>query len=239
MVNCGLFVVVGGNIDFLHTILGLQGCSATYPSFMCKTKFSDLHSREKDPTVVTVRTHSCMADQLEAVERAGRTEKAKKKAAKKNGSKIRAHLLPVEMCRILLPPLHMILGIVMKLWFNLIKALQGVDEKNNIQRRLLTAVRDTMMQHIAVLEEEIRHAKETIETLETKKKEAYENLARATIQTTQSEYNHDAYIAAKKIHNKACKAYKDAKDTWKQSYNKKYIESVKDVLDDLNIYLKN
>jgi hypothetical protein len=90
-----------------------------------------------------------------------------------------------------------------------------------------------MMRHVAVLEEEIRHAKQTIETLEKKKKEAYENLARATIQTTQSEYNHAAYIEAKKIHNEACKAYKDAKDTCKQSYNKKYNESVKDVLDDL------
>ena len=239
MVNRGLYVVVGGDIEFLHTILGLQGCSATYPCFVCKTKLSDLHSRQKDPTVATVRTHGRMVDQLEAVEKAGTTKKAKKEAAKKNGSKIRAHLLPVETCRILLPPLHMILGIVMKLWFNLIKALQGVDEKNNIQRRLLTAVRDMMMRHVAVLEEEIRHAKQTIETLEKKKKEAYENLARATMQTTQSEYNHAAYIEAKKIHNEACKAYKDAKDTWKQLYNKKYNESVKDVLDDLNIYLKN
>jgi hypothetical protein len=56
-----------------------------------------------------------MVDQLEAVKRAGNTKKAKKEAAKKNGSKIRTHLLPVETCRILLPPLHMILGIVMKL----------------------------------------------------------------------------------------------------------------------------
>jgi hypothetical protein len=239
MVNRGMYVVVGGDIEFLHTILGLQGCSATYPCFVCETKLSDLHCRQKDPTVATIRTRTRMADQLEKVETAGRTEKAKKEAAKKNGSKIRPHLIPVETCRILLPPLHMILGIVMKLWFNLIKALQGVDEKNNIQRRLLIAVRDMMMRHVAVMEEEVRHAKETIETLETKKKEAYENLARATVQTMQSEYNHDAYIEAKKIHNEACKAYKDAKETWKQTYNKKYIESVKDVLDDLNIYLKN
>ncbi len=142
-----------------------------------------------------------MLEQLEAVEKAGKTEKAKKEAAKKNGSKLHPHLLPVETCQILLPPLHMILGIVMKLWYNLIKALQEVEENKNIQGCLLTAVRDMMMQHIAMREEEIRHAKETIETLETKKKEAYENLARETIQTRQSEYNHEAYLVAKKIHN--------------------------------------
>ena len=94
-----------------------------------------------------------MLEQLEAVEKAGKTEKAKKEAAKKNGSKLRPHLLPVETCQILLPPLHMILGIVMKLWYNLVKALQGVDENKNIQQPLLTAVRDMMMRHIAVLEE--------------------------------------------------------------------------------------
>jgi hypothetical protein len=60
-----------------------------------------------------------------------------------------------------------------------------------------------MMQHIAVLEEEIRHRKEMVEALEMKKKEAYENLARETIQTRESEYNHKAYLAANKLHNKA------------------------------------
>jgi hypothetical protein len=96
-----------------------------------------------------------------------------------------------------------------------------------------------MMRHIAVLEEEIRHGKQMVEALETKKKEAYENLARETIQTRESEYNHETYLAAKKLHNEACKAYKEAKETWKKAYCKKYIDSVKDVLDDLNIYLKN
>jgi hypothetical protein len=71
------------------------------------------------------------------------------------------------------------------------------------------------------------------------KKEAYENLEKETIQTKQSEYNHDAYLAAKKLHNEACKAYKEAKEEWKQSYSKKYTDLVKDVLDDLNIYLKD
>jgi hypothetical protein len=58
-----------------------------------------------------------MLEQLEAVEKAGKTEKAKKEAAKKNGSKLQPHLLPVEMCQILLLPLHIIIGIVMKLWY--------------------------------------------------------------------------------------------------------------------------
>jgi len=239
MVNRGLYVVLGGDIEFLHTILGLQGCSATYPCFVCEVKLSDLHSRQNDPTEATVRSHSRMLEQLEAVEKAGKTEKAKKEAAKKNGSKLRPHILPVETSRLLLPPLHMILGIVMKLWYNLIKALQEVDKDNNIQRRLLTAVRDTMMRHIAMREEEIRYAKETIETLEKKKKEAYENLARETLQTRQAEYNHEAYLVAKKLHNEACKAFKEAKDAWKKLYDKKYLDAVKDVLDDLNIYLKN
>ena len=47
--------------------------------------------------------------------------------------------------------------------YNLIKALQGVDENKNSQQRLLTAVRDMMMQHIAEMEEGIRHGKQTID----------------------------------------------------------------------------
>jgi hypothetical protein len=61
-----------------------------------------------------------------------------------------------------LPPLDMIIGIAVKLWFiNLIKALQGVHEKTiSSDGCLLTTVHDMMMQHIAVLEEEIHHGKE-------------------------------------------------------------------------------
>jgi hypothetical protein len=172
LINRGLHVVVGGDIEFLHTILGLQGCSATYPCFVCETKLSDLQSRQKEPTKATLRSSSRMKEQLEAVEKAGRSEKVKKEAAKKNGSKLRRNILPVDTSRVLLPPLHMILGIVMKLWFNLVKALQGVDENNDIQRRLLTAIRDMMMRHIAVLEEEVCHGKQMVEALETRKKEA-------------------------------------------------------------------
>jgi hypothetical protein len=71
-----------------------------------------------------------MIDQLKAVEKAGKTEKGKKEAPKKNGSKLCPHLLPVQTCQLLLLPLYMILGVTMMLWFDLIKALQeGVDGK--------------------------------------------------------------------------------------------------------------
>jgi hypothetical protein len=54
-----------------------------------------------------------------------------------------------------------------------------------------------------------------VETLEMKKKEAYGNLATEMIQTKQSEYNHEAYLAAKKLHNEDCKVCKEAKEAWK------------------------
>jgi hypothetical protein len=155
-----------------------------------------------------------MIEHLKAVEKAGKTEKAKKEITKKNGSKLCPQILPAEMYQLLLLPLHMIRSITMKIWLKLIKALQGVDKNNNIiQRRLLTAVHDMMMCHIAVLEEEICHGKQMVETLETKKKEMYDNLAMEIIQTKQLEYNHEAYLAAKKLHNEACKAYKKANET--------------------------
>jgi hypothetical protein len=74
----------------------------------------------------------------------------------------------------------------MKISLNLVKAIQGVDKNYNTQHSLLMAVRDMIMPHIAVLEEEIHHGKQMVETLEMKKKEAYENLAMETIQTRQS-----------------------------------------------------
>jgi hypothetical protein len=52
-----------------------------------------------------------MKEQLEAVKKAGKIEKAKKKAAKNNGSKLHPHLLPVELCQLLLLSLHMALGL--------------------------------------------------------------------------------------------------------------------------------
>jgi hypothetical protein len=45
-----------------------------------------------------VRSHSCMLEQLKAVEKARKTEKAKKEIAKKNGSKLCPHILPVKTC---------------------------------------------------------------------------------------------------------------------------------------------
>jgi hypothetical protein len=53
---------------------------------VCKTKLLDLHSRQKEPITATLHSSSRMQEQLKAVEKAGRSEKAKKEAAKKNGS---------------------------------------------------------------------------------------------------------------------------------------------------------
>ena len=37
-----LHVVLGGDIKFLHAVLGLQSCSATYPCFACLVQLDDL-----------------------------------------------------------------------------------------------------------------------------------------------------------------------------------------------------
>jgi len=43
-----LHVILGGDIKFLHTVLGLQSCRATYPCFACLVQLDDFAKGKVD-----------------------------------------------------------------------------------------------------------------------------------------------------------------------------------------------
>mmetsp|Transcript_5390 Transcript_5390/g.7945 ORF Transcript_5390/g.7945 Transcript_5390/m.7945 type:complete len:86 (-) Transcript_5390:1069-1326(-) len=64
------------------------------------------------------QTHKQFNSQLAEVAK-GSTLTDKRKRAKRNGSVIQEPLIPISFDRIMLPILHIILGIIKKLWDNL------------------------------------------------------------------------------------------------------------------------
>ena len=66
----------------------------------------------------------------------------KKKYAQKNGSVIREVLIPISLDRIMLPILHIILGVVRKLWDNLVADIHDVESNWSQEIKMLTEARD-------------------------------------------------------------------------------------------------
>lgn len=108
-----LHTVLGGDIDFLNCVVGLQNCTASFPCNKCLMRLTALRGRAKDmhePPPQT-RTKEQQKQFLSNVQREDGPAK-QKEAAKNNGSTIRAQLIPVDFSRLLIAVLHIVLGIV-------------------------------------------------------------------------------------------------------------------------------
>ncbi len=101
------------DIEFLHTVLGLQSCSAMYPCFICLIKLDQLR-KERSTSNGEDRTPEIFAAHLAEVLQCSSWNEKKKKA-RVCGSVIQKALIPIHIDRVMLPVLHLILGIVKKL----------------------------------------------------------------------------------------------------------------------------
>jgi hypothetical protein len=130
-----LHCVLGGNIAFINMVVGLQGCSASYPCYLCIMLLTTLKKRERSMTADGVRRTWRRAEAQIKEVLLQKTAKDQKKAAKTNASFIRKPLVPVDFTRILLAPLHIILGVMKKLWDALVFEVQAVDTTLDNQRK--------------------------------------------------------------------------------------------------------
>lgn len=71
----------------------------------------------------------------------------KKRLAQKNGSVIRESLIPISLDRVMLPILHIILGIVKKLWDNLVQDVHAVEQKECEEICMLIEACDNLEKH--------------------------------------------------------------------------------------------
>ncbi len=108
-----IHLVLNADLEFLHTVLGLQSCSATYPCRLCLVRLDELRQcRIIECGLLRIRDQ--MKAHLQDVNK-GSSIAQKKKYAQKNGPVIREALIPINLDHIMLPILHIILGVVRKL----------------------------------------------------------------------------------------------------------------------------
>ena len=95
-----LHCVLGGDIAFINMVVGLQGCSATWPCHLCEMLLATLKKREGS---MTAGQRSSAAQEIYQ--------------GPKKGSQDERLVHPpathsIRLLRILLAPLHVILGVV-------------------------------------------------------------------------------------------------------------------------------
>ncbi len=108
--QCYMHVVLNADLEFIHTVLGLQRCSATYPCYFCLIKLNDLMGQRSIQGGMQ-RSRDQMQMNLEQVNK-GVSLVQKKQAAQTNGSVIREPVIPISMDHLMLPTLHIILGVI-------------------------------------------------------------------------------------------------------------------------------
>lgn len=116
--------VLSGDIAFICNIVGTQGCSASYPCYMCKVKLSDL--RRRNSHVGEPRIMNEISSQATIVQ-SEKNVTLKKKKAIQNDSVLNFPLFDLQISQIMIPVLHIVLGIVKKMWDNLLKEIQALD----------------------------------------------------------------------------------------------------------------
>ena len=144
-----LHCVLGGDMAFLNTVLGLQNCSASFPCNRCAIRLSTPRGRKKDmheaPDAPPARTKEQHQQHLANVLK--ETAPAKQREASKcNGSVIRPALVPAHFSRVLIAVLHIILGVTKKIFDDLTFDLQDIDSGGECGERMkLVKVRDAII----------------------------------------------------------------------------------------------
>jgi hypothetical protein len=146
--------VLGGDIDFLNMVVGLQNCASSYPCYVCEILLSTLKSRNASMTAGEKQTAERANQQLAAV-LAHTLKKDQKKEAKSQGSQLNRPLIPADFSRLLLASLHIIIGITKKMWDEFVSEVQDGDDRLGGRRKELLNVRDAVAANVAFVQAEI------------------------------------------------------------------------------------
>jgi hypothetical protein len=142
-----MHVLLGGDNEFLHTVCGIQSCSATNICIHCEASLERLR-KERDMSSGILRTINSAITQLARVNE--RTSKAKREElAKVNGSYINPALVGIAYDRICFPTLHVIIGIQNYLLEHLTVRLRHHETVCLSELSLLTEGRDNLLHHIS------------------------------------------------------------------------------------------
>lgn len=235
-----LLSLLGGDIEFLHTVLGLQSCSATWPCLYCLIKLEELRKSTNFKSG-KLRTLSKMKEMLGKV-LAGSSIKEKKKLARDNGSHIHNPLIPAGRKRVSFPVLHLVLGIFKKLWDELMMEVQKVDKENCQDMTAIQKARDNLRLWVEDRKKDEEAAKNELDKAEEKRKAAYNQYQEVCnrhvnfgSQEERVQYG-IAYDSTKKLLD-AARAEKNAAKSNYQQYKSPFYDAVSDVLDGLNAFV--
>jgi hypothetical protein len=138
---CKLHCVLGGDATLINVAVGLQGCSASCLRCLCKVLLATLKKHERSVRRLLVRIRHRKGPKRKSKQCCSRELPRAKKEAKTNASFIRKTLIPVHFTRMLLAPLHIILGIMKQLWDELVFEIQAVNTTVDKQHQELDIVK--------------------------------------------------------------------------------------------------
>jgi len=101
--------------------------------------------------------------------------KEKRKLAKENRSVFQEPLIPICFDRIMLPILHIILGVMKKLWDNLESTIHSIEIKECKEIKMLLKARDNLSRHLLKLAESRDQVLQQFSTVEEQWREAHQN----------------------------------------------------------------
>ena len=156
---------LSGDIEFLCNVLGHQGCSSSFPCYLCLTKLSNLRT-DRNGELCELRTIEQMDRQASIVE-AAESVKKMKDLARSNNSIIGKRLFKVSLSQVVLPILHIILGVTKKLFDVLVEEIQELDgtESNSV------AIKELLM----ILQDYSKYLQDEDKRLETELKNAVQD----------------------------------------------------------------
>jgi hypothetical protein len=142
-----MHALLGGDNEFLHTVCGLQSCSATNFCIHCEASLERLQ-KERDMSSGILRKKKSDITQLARVNE-GMAKAKREELTKVNGSYINPALVGIAYDRICFPTLLVIIGIQNSLLDHLTIRLRHHETACLSELSLLTEGRDNLLHHIA------------------------------------------------------------------------------------------
>jgi hypothetical protein len=146
-----MHVLLGGDNEFLHTVCGLQSCSATNFCIHCEASLERLR-KERDMSSVILRTRDSAMTQLVRVNE-GTSKDKREELVKVNGSYIKPALIVTVYDRIFFPTIHVTIGIQNSLLENLTVRLRHHETACLYELSIFTEGRDNLLHHTAEVEQ--------------------------------------------------------------------------------------
>jgi hypothetical protein len=145
-----LYVLLRGDNEFLHTVCGLQSCSATNFCIHCEANLERLR-KERDMSTGILRTINSAITQLARVNE-GTSKANREELAKVNGSYMNPALVGIAYDRIL-AIIHVIIGIHNSLLEHLTVRLRHHETACLSGLSLLNEGREKLLHHIAEIKQ--------------------------------------------------------------------------------------